>query len=112
MFWRGAAGDEETRIAMKMRRARFFAKFTLSRQSEILRYAQDDSERLRMTAGKRFSAACKAPPFQFRGEKSGLAIRLSSRAAMNWKPAFARELGGPTSGTIGGIPLPALPIVR
>jgi hypothetical protein len=43
---------------MKMRRARFFAKFTLSRQSEILRYAQDDSEGLRMTAMKRFSEAC------------------------------------------------------
>jgi len=43
---------------MKMRRARFFAKFTLSRQSEILRYAQDDSEGLRMTPVKRFSAAC------------------------------------------------------
>jgi hypothetical protein len=42
---------------MKMRRARFFAKYTLSRQSEILRYAQDDSEGLRITAGKRFSAA-------------------------------------------------------
>ncbi|MGA3168906.1 MAG: hypothetical protein ABSF14_22625 [Terriglobia bacterium] len=57
---------------MKIRRARFFAKFTLSRQSEILRYAQDDSEGLRMAAGKRFSAAREAPPFQFRGEKSWL----------------------------------------
>ena len=28
---------------MKMRRARFFAQFILSGQSEILRYAQDDS---------------------------------------------------------------------
>ncbi len=27
---------------------------------------------LRMTASGSFSAACKAPPFQFRGEKSGL----------------------------------------
>jgi hypothetical protein len=35
---------------MKMRRARFFAEFTLSGQSEILRFAQNDSERLRMTA--------------------------------------------------------------
>ena len=84
MFWRGAAGDEETRIAMKMRRARFFAKFTLSRQSEILRYAQDDSERLRMTAGKRFSAACKAPPFQFRGEKSGLTVCLPPGDNPKW----------------------------
>jgi hypothetical protein len=47
---------------MKMRRARFFAQFILSGQSEILRCAQDDSEGLRMTAGKRFSAACLAPP--------------------------------------------------
>ena len=45
---------------MKMRRARFFAQFILSGQSEILRCAQDDSEGLRMTAGKRFSAACTA----------------------------------------------------
>jgi hypothetical protein len=45
---------------MKIRRARFLAQFTLSAQSEILRYAQDDSEGLRMTAGKRFSAASLA----------------------------------------------------
>ena len=31
-------------------RARFFAEFTLSPQSEILRCAQDDSEGFRMTA--------------------------------------------------------------
>jgi hypothetical protein len=43
---------------MKMRRARFFAQFILSGQSEILRCAQDDSEGLRMTVGERFSAAC------------------------------------------------------
>jgi hypothetical protein len=41
----------------KMRRAKFFVHFILSRQSEILRYAQDDREGLRMIAGKRFSAA-------------------------------------------------------
>jgi hypothetical protein len=40
---------------MKMRRARFFAQFILSGQGEILRCAQDDSEGLRMTEGKRFS---------------------------------------------------------
>jgi hypothetical protein len=45
---------------MKMRMARFFAQFILSGQSEILRCAQDDSEGLRMTAGKRFSAASSA----------------------------------------------------
>jgi hypothetical protein len=43
---------------MKMRRARFFAQFILSGQSEILRCAQDDSEGLRMTVGEHFSAAC------------------------------------------------------
>jgi len=31
-------------------RARYFAEFTLSRQSKILRCAQDDNEGLRMTA--------------------------------------------------------------
>jgi len=42
---------EESRMFMKMGRARFFAQFILSGQSEILRCAQDDSEGLRMTAG-------------------------------------------------------------
>jgi hypothetical protein len=32
----------------------FFAEFTLSGQSEILRCAQDDSEGLRMTGGRVF----------------------------------------------------------
>jgi hypothetical protein len=39
-----SSGDEESRIALKMRRARSFAEFTLSGQSEILRCAQNDSE--------------------------------------------------------------------
>jgi hypothetical protein len=68
-FWKGGAeqaaeklespvilrssGDEESRIAMKMLRARSFAA-------------------LRMTALERFSAASKSPPFQIRGEKSRL----------------------------------------
>jgi hypothetical protein len=47
------ADDEESRISMKMSRARSFAQFILSGQSEILRFAQNDSEGLRMTAGKR-----------------------------------------------------------
>jgi hypothetical protein len=62
---------EESSIAMKMRRARSFAEFALSRQSEILRYAQDDREGLRMTGGKRFPAAYIAAPFQTRAKKSG-----------------------------------------
>jgi hypothetical protein len=33
----------------------FFTQFILSGQSEILRFAQNDSEGLRMTAAKRFS---------------------------------------------------------
>jgi hypothetical protein len=37
-------------LALKERRARFLAEFTLSTQSEILRFAQDDSEGLEMTA--------------------------------------------------------------
>ena len=56
--FRGAAGDEESRTALKVLRARFLAEFTLSAQSEIpslrsgqaLRFAQDDSEGLGMTA--------------------------------------------------------------
>ena len=65
--FRGAAGDEESRIGLKTLRARFLAEFTLSGQSEILRCAQGDSEGLGMTAWKGLSAACKAPPF--RGHK-------------------------------------------
>jgi hypothetical protein len=46
-------GDEESRVALKMLRARSFAT-------------------LRMTAFERFSAVWEAPPFLIRGEKSGL----------------------------------------
>jgi hypothetical protein len=35
--------DEESRMFMKMLRARFFAQFILSGQCEILRFAQNDS---------------------------------------------------------------------
>ena len=42
--------DKESRMFMKMRRARFFAPFILRGQSEIIRCAQDDSEGLRLTA--------------------------------------------------------------
>jgi hypothetical protein len=35
---------------MKIRRARFFAPLILRGQGEILRFAQNDSEGLRMTA--------------------------------------------------------------
>jgi hypothetical protein len=37
-------------LPLRQTRARFLAKFTLSTQSEILRFAQDDSEGLGMTA--------------------------------------------------------------
>jgi len=40
----GSGRSEDEKI-----RARFFAEFTVSTQSEILRCAQDDSEGLRMT---------------------------------------------------------------
>jgi hypothetical protein len=60
--FRGAVGDEESRPALRILRARFLAEFTLSTQSEIpplrsgqaLRFAQDDSEGLGVTALKRF----------------------------------------------------------
>jgi hypothetical protein len=51
----GAAGDEESRRALKTLRARFLAEFTLSTQSEILRFAQDDSEGLGMTVQMKFA---------------------------------------------------------
>jgi hypothetical protein len=50
-----ASGDEESRSALKMLRARFLAAFTLSTQSEILRCAQDDSEGLGMTVQRMFA---------------------------------------------------------
>jgi hypothetical protein len=40
---------QSARMFMNRRRARSFAEFTLSQQSEILRFAQDDSEGLRRT---------------------------------------------------------------
>jgi len=51
----GVAGDEESRSVLKILRATFLAEFTLSTQSEILRFAQDDSEGLGMTVRSRFS---------------------------------------------------------
>jgi hypothetical protein len=45
-----SVANEESPMFMKMRRARFFAQFILSGQGEILRFAQNDSEGLRMTA--------------------------------------------------------------
>ena len=61
LSFRGGAGDEESRTALKILRARFLAEFTLSTQSEIpslrsgraLRFAQDDSEGLGMTVLRR-----------------------------------------------------------
>src|SRR5271157_1151501 len=50
-------------ILRKIRRARSFAEFTFSGQSQILRFAQNDSKGLRMTTQERFSAACVAPAF-------------------------------------------------
>jgi len=49
-----AAKDLALRIFSKALRARFFAQFILSGQSEILRCAQDDSAGLRMTGGGLF----------------------------------------------------------
>jgi hypothetical protein len=54
------ATDEESPTALKMRRAGPFAKFILSGQSEILRFAQNDSEGLSMTAVEILSAAGEA----------------------------------------------------
>ena len=50
-------------------------EFILSGQSEILRFAQNDSEGLGMTAWKGFSAACKAPPQERLLPPSRLAAR-------------------------------------
>ncbi len=41
--------EARNRALLPVRRARFLAEFTLSTQSEILRFAQDDSEGLGMT---------------------------------------------------------------
>jgi hypothetical protein len=81
---------------MKMRRARFFAQFILSGQSEILRCAQDDSEGLRMTAGERFSAACQTGSARRGGFSLSLRLSLghdAQRRTVN-KPAAA---GAPSS---------------
>ena len=44
--------------------ARFLAEFTLSTQSEILRFAQDDSEGPGMTRQARLSVACPGQGFE------------------------------------------------
>jgi len=49
LSFRGAGGDEESRTA-RSSKARFLAESTVRAQGEILRFAQDDSEELRMTA--------------------------------------------------------------
>jgi len=50
--------DEESRMVFIFR-ARFLAEFTLSRQNEILRFAQNDSVRARNdTLLERFSSPC------------------------------------------------------
>ena len=52
--------DEESRMFMKMYRARFFSQFILNGQSKILRCVEGDREGLRLTAVKHFSVACTA----------------------------------------------------
>jgi hypothetical protein len=54
------ATDEEFSVALKMHKAGSFAKFILREQSEILRFAQNDSEGLSMTAVEILSAAGEA----------------------------------------------------
>ena len=53
------ADDEESRPVLKTLRARFLAEFILRGQGEILRFAQNDSEGLGMTAWKGFPAPCQ-----------------------------------------------------
>ena len=79
LSFRGAAGDEESRMST-VRRARFLAEFTLSGQSEILRCAQDDSEGLGMTTFANVAA---------KGEQSA-----GKPADPRLKPAYRFEKGG------------------
>ena len=79
LSFRGGAGDEESRTALKILRARFLAEFTLSTQSEIpslrsgraLRFAQDDSEGLGMTLRRRFSHTPEWPADRTGGSSCG-----------------------------------------
>ena len=95
LSFRGAAGDEESRIVLKTLRARLLVEFILSGQSEILRFAQNDSEGIGMTAWKGFSAACLAPP------QSGSQpyVLLAPRAARRGELRAARDRE--TIGSVG-----------
>jgi len=55
----GATTDSDSNLLLRhLIRARFLAEFTLSTQSEILRFAQDDSEGLGMRAHLSCVLAC------------------------------------------------------
>ena len=82
-----------------------FAEFTLSGQSEILRMAQNDSEGIRMTAWKSFSAACKRPRFStmyqkqngltMDSEDSEKSISLKSKELCYYEVARVTKKRGP-----------------
>jgi hypothetical protein len=75
------SGDEESRMFMKMRRARFFAQFTLSEMTRILRLRlRMTANGLRMTAGERFSAACSSALRKDREEKERIPPTSSALA--------------------------------
>jgi hypothetical protein len=66
---------------MKMRRARFFAQFTLSEMTRILRLRlRMTANGLRMTAGERFSAACSSALRKDREEKERIPPTSSALA--------------------------------
>jgi hypothetical protein len=53
-----SSGDEESRIALKILRARSFAKFTLSGRARFFAALRMTANGFRMTAWEGFSAAC------------------------------------------------------
>jgi hypothetical protein len=76
-----SSSDEESRIALRILRAISSAYFTLSRQSEILRCAQNDSERAQDDSIVGFFRSLFSPALPAsskRGEKSGLMVLFPS----------------------------------
>jgi hypothetical protein len=92
---------KDLRICLILQMQRFFAQFTLSEIPRSFASLRMTANGLRMTAGKRFSAASSAPPLQdlpehFRVSRRGPLQAGRSVREGNYSPAE----GGRTSGAL------------
>ena len=80
-----SSGDEESRIALKILRARSFAQFTLGGRARFFAALRMTANGLRMTALQGFFSACKGP------SKSRLPPSVRMHIGQDWKTEI---LGG------------------